>query len=72
MIERGTWTNAKGSSDVAKIVAMLKRMRFRSPVFIRDNDGNYGNLELHASKKVLNALAREAKRTMAPGEHKQD
>jgi hypothetical protein len=60
------WTNGDGDiadEDITKITRMLRRLHFRSPVFIQDADsGSYQNLRLYASEKVLEALEDRARK----------
>jgi len=60
------WTNADGDiadDDVIKVTRMLRRLHFRSPLFINDVDsGGYRNMRLYANETILEALEDRARK----------
>ncbi|NLW87296.1 MAG: phage major capsid protein [Planctomycetes bacterium] len=60
-----SWAQAGGEigdDDIIKITRMLRRLRFRSPVFLNDIDGDsYRNLRLYTNEHVLESLEEYAR-----------
>jgi hypothetical protein len=60
------WSNDDGNiedADITKITRMLRRLHFKSPMFVKDStEGGYKNLRLYTTEAIIEALEDRARK----------